>query len=1593
MEETLLEEEQLSPDTGEDVSPAANAAEAIVAGDELIVPPGDPVATANLISMVDPDKVEAEDVSVIAEATGSSPAFVEKVVSLVAKSVEDAEETTLEAANENYSNRVYRLCSRTNFSDTVVPPEGKTMEEKLTEIIDIIPTFANQVLENVPAEEIAATISQATGADAEATEAILNVAKNHSDMMGTDEEVDGIEDTEATEGTADAITEGDIPEGEIPDDYVELEPTGETAIEAEDEYQTPMTDDDLEDKIEEHLEGIAGIENKNFSIQPADIISDVNDAWKSVKKDVAVAAHQGAKQAIKSLTRSPAYKSLASWNKTSLQPVLVRAEKTISNNPGILAGVVIAPVGIASLASLISDTVAYKAAADDEEALKNLANAERLDDAAISTAAKSTVALANFARTHNARQFKACFADEIYSRDDRLLELEETKQELAKSLYDLGAIYNNEQGFWSKVSDDIAKYSGPFGGFLGGLLVALSPKFLSVNGNRVIVGVKQPSFFNSLSNIFNRDPAWIKGIRKLDSFIRENPNTSSIGFLMALGSAAYAWFVTTGENSPRANDILAKIKQDEIRIAQLESELGQDIASDLAVMSQPADVVQKNFSDGSSEEDKKLNDLLDVTLGDEEASDTVSDAFNYTEDDSNSDVDFFPKEPSPIEEENFLAGEDLNLNPQDSEAKIMEPDDLTAEQTPATDEVSGEPLTEIKPETPVQSVIDAHNEQQASNQVQDEMLANNITLESGTMNASLKGINMRKSRYFSRWNFDSAYDAIADTNTDTAKEMSNEEMNNMNKSGEKASAATDLHVSGGAGIDVPNFRQALDNETIYPDLNSVKNSLTFIPLATEAISSPVIAQVWDSEKALPVKPFQSFLRGLCILANASSDSYIDGSDVTYINNLNQAAFKTISQFAMNSMIKDFQSAYSDIHSKEGNQLTFGKFETLVIKSYENLWLQAPPPDYALAQSMPMNQVGKALIDAFSMTILAYTAADISAAAKNVERLYASIKDMIVAARKRDTTTALAAMCRGYDAWAACTKEGEQDCVRFVESHGVSAETLQDVCTSDNPSMTHIDEVISALNSKAVSPADKATQQMTAAWGKLGEALKGGPLSDVTLTKLETEVFPMVQQYLSDMHAQLSSIKNVIGSADMLVNQEDLQALYDEVLSFDFEHAEKAQFDSFARDIAEYFGGNSRALMSELFAGFGSGEWKKAQEKFGSEARKADITKAHEVLNSFDKARLKLLGLLGKITGNRGFLQAQIITAASMIPDLKARIKFETLANTILDYEKNDTVASMNALRALLGKNSQTINERIASIKNKIANNKNLDQQTRDKISNAWDELKDAVDDQSNGMINALRALLNSGDIESYMNAVGETSDPEAKVVPFSRARYAEDLNNLRRIKIAMRRYYSAVEKLKKNPKNFSKCFEYPVDEYPVDGMTDSEAWVLNDLSEEDYCGNNNMFCGKKKAFSKKKRANPFNRYYFAEDGEDAPVEEEEEVDEEMIEAPAEDEGMEDVATDEEFEGGDDEFAMENDEDTGDAEELPDEEWDMEADTVDNEGGEEEFEAEGAEYDTDDAGIEAPAGAFTLVTTPATVKPSNSLYASQSSSQVKESVSS
>ena len=137
------------------------------------------VATANLACILDPEKVDSDGIETIAEATGCKEEFVENLVTLV----EDANEAGVTVAEEevveNFSRKVRELCSskraKRNFSEEEKPTETEVLAD-VAEIVGMVDDEAFDCCEN---KEIAETIAEATGADEEVVEAIVEVAQTN----------------------------------------------------------------------------------------------------------------------------------------------------------------------------------------------------------------------------------------------------------------------------------------------------------------------------------------------------------------------------------------------------------------------------------------------------------------------------------------------------------------------------------------------------------------------------------------------------------------------------------------------------------------------------------------------------------------------------------------------------------------------------------------------------------------------------------------------------------------------------------------------------------------------------------------------------------------------------------------------------------------------------------------------------------------------------------------------------------------------------------------------------------------------------------------------------------------------------------------------------------------------------------------------------------------------------------------------------------------------------------------------------------------------------------------------------------------------
>jgi hypothetical protein len=135
------------------------------------------ITTANLVSLLDPAKIGDEEIEVISKATGAEEEFVEGLVDLVDQTnigeIKGAdEELLLENFSRHASNLVAKYSSKRhkNFS---------AGESSLSDTIEIINMLDDDAMDCCSSTEIADTISEATGEDAEVVEAIVELAQNN----------------------------------------------------------------------------------------------------------------------------------------------------------------------------------------------------------------------------------------------------------------------------------------------------------------------------------------------------------------------------------------------------------------------------------------------------------------------------------------------------------------------------------------------------------------------------------------------------------------------------------------------------------------------------------------------------------------------------------------------------------------------------------------------------------------------------------------------------------------------------------------------------------------------------------------------------------------------------------------------------------------------------------------------------------------------------------------------------------------------------------------------------------------------------------------------------------------------------------------------------------------------------------------------------------------------------------------------------------------------------------------------------------------------------------------------------------------------
>jgi len=135
------------------------------------------VAAANLVSMIDPDKVGSDEVEVIAKATGTEPDFIENLVDLVDQANNSSE--PVEEVQETFSRSVRKLISNMNESNKKRKKYFADEPASMVATADIIGMLDDEALDTLPTDEIAEVVSDATGTPEEVVEAIVEIAKNN----------------------------------------------------------------------------------------------------------------------------------------------------------------------------------------------------------------------------------------------------------------------------------------------------------------------------------------------------------------------------------------------------------------------------------------------------------------------------------------------------------------------------------------------------------------------------------------------------------------------------------------------------------------------------------------------------------------------------------------------------------------------------------------------------------------------------------------------------------------------------------------------------------------------------------------------------------------------------------------------------------------------------------------------------------------------------------------------------------------------------------------------------------------------------------------------------------------------------------------------------------------------------------------------------------------------------------------------------------------------------------------------------------------------------------------------------------------------
>lgn len=138
------------------------------------------VETANLVAILDPDKIPEEGITAIADATGVTEDIVENLVDLVDQANDDlANGADNDTIAMNYSRKAKQLASRRSFSRKKRNFADEVNDDNLATAIELVSMVDDEALDTMKAAEIAETIAEATDVNTDAVEAVVELAQEN----------------------------------------------------------------------------------------------------------------------------------------------------------------------------------------------------------------------------------------------------------------------------------------------------------------------------------------------------------------------------------------------------------------------------------------------------------------------------------------------------------------------------------------------------------------------------------------------------------------------------------------------------------------------------------------------------------------------------------------------------------------------------------------------------------------------------------------------------------------------------------------------------------------------------------------------------------------------------------------------------------------------------------------------------------------------------------------------------------------------------------------------------------------------------------------------------------------------------------------------------------------------------------------------------------------------------------------------------------------------------------------------------------------------------------------------------------------------